>query len=108
MINDIDTIREHTQALNANTQAVSELIAQLKKPDIPPDKSVWDAERCAGYLGISKTRFLQTIAPLPGFPDSANFDTTTGRTHPKWIEQRVIDWALAHWDRQEARRRTRK
>lgn len=93
---EIEALEKYTQALNALTEALSR-----KSVNVPHDKELWSAEMCAAYIGVSKEYFAQYVASKPGFPPSAKIG------HRKWIGQNVIYWALAHWDKQNIKRKSR-
>lgn len=74
---------------------------------VPLDKRPWSAEQCADYLGMTTKTFQNSIAPLPIFPRAIRTLTATGRGHPRWIAQEVIDWWLSHREETESKRRRR-
>lgn len=100
-------IIEHTKALQANTQAMQELIAKLDKPDTPLDNTLWGAAKCAGYFEVSVIHFKTRIAVVPNFPMSANLETINGKMNPKWKASEVVEWAMAHWDKKDIKRKAR-
>ena len=61
----------------------------------------WDIETCAKYLGMSKSRFSQTIAPSQSFPRS--FKLAGG--HPRWMSGEVIEWVKKQHEIQTKKRK---
>jgi len=101
---EIEAIKELTQALNANTEA----LASMKKVDVPADRELWDAQKCANYLGIDSARsFSEHTAPLPDFPGSVPIPSirSNSRLQRRWIAQEVQDWALSNRDKLAAKRK---
>lgn len=93
---EIEILEKHTRALTELAEAV-----KIQPLNLPLDKVLWSAETCATYIGVTKEYFAQYVASKPGFPPSAKIG------HRKWIGQQVIDWALAHWDKQNIRRKVK-
>ena len=89
-------------AINANTEAMQELLQKLNRPSLSHENQLWDIKTCAEYFGVSREYFAQYVASKPGFPESAKIG------HRKWIGQEVIDWALSHWEKQRNRRTQKK
>ena len=83
-------------------------IAQRIKPSTPLDKTPWDASECAAYLRVEVKTFQQAYAPLPSFPRPIKPSTATGKGHPKWNAQKVVDWFFAHEEETDRRRKPRK
>lgn len=69
-------------------------IAQKITPSTPLNKTPWDADECAAYHRVSNKTFIQSYASNPGYPRPIRVSTTTGRGHPRWLAQEVIDWTL--------------
>lgn len=90
-----------------NLDQLASAIAQRIKPATPFDKTPWDADECAAYLRVGNKTFIQSYAPLPSFPRPIKADTVTGRSHPRWNAQKVMDWFFAHEEEAARRRKPR-
>lgn len=101
---ELEVIEKHTQALIAHAKA----IASSNRPNTPLDKTPWDSEECASYLRVELQTFRNQYAPSPSFPRPIKANTATGRGHPRWNAQEVIDWFFAHGEEVARRRRPRK
>ena len=103
---DKDDIKEvNMTQITIDLEQLGEIIAKRIPPAVPLDKRPWGAEKCASYLDdMSVSYFLQNIAARPDFPKS----TKIAGGHRKWKAGEVIDWTMAHWDRQENRRKPKK
>lgn len=67
--------------------------------DVPFDRQVWSAEKCAEFLEISKTHFLNAIRYADGFPAPLPIPPyrVGGRERymdPRWSAAAVAAWAL--------------
>lgn len=67
--------------------------------DIPFDRQVWSAEKCAEYLEISKTHFLNCIRYAEGFPEPLpippyKIGGKERHMDPRWNAAAVAAWAL--------------
>lgn len=65
---------------------------------VPFDRQVWSAEKCAAFLEISKTHFLQAIRYAQGFPEPLPIPpyTVAGKQRnmdPRWSAAAVAAWA---------------
>lgn len=101
---ELEAIEKHTQALNAFTRAIE----SNNKPVTPLDKTYWLAEKCAGYLDIDVQTFRNQYASSPLFPCPIRLKTASGKSHPRWNAQKVIDWVDAHAEEVARRRKPRK
>ena len=54
---------------------------------IPVSVALWDSELAAQYLRVSRSHFLQRIAPQPDFPRPSR-----KLGHPRWKASEVIAW----------------
>lgn len=101
---ELEILEKHTQALIEHARAIK----SQSKPNTPLDRTPWDAEECAGFLRVELTTFRNVYAPCPSFPRAIKADTISGRGHPRWNAQEVIDWFFAHGEETAKRRRSRK
>ena len=67
--------------------------------NVPVELQIWSADRCAEYLEISKTHFLNCIRYAQGFPAQLPIPTYTAggkerQMDPRWSAAAVIAWAL--------------
>lgn len=66
--------------------------------DVPFDRQVWSGEKCAEFLEISKTHFLQAVRYAEGFPAPLPIPPyiAAGRQRhmdPRWSAAAVAAWA---------------
>ncbi|MCB1936732.1 MAG: hypothetical protein KDF59_12390 [Nitrosomonas sp.] len=79
---------------------LTQLAAAIANAMVPLDKRLWDTKQCAAYLNKSQPAFLQRYAPLPSFPKCVRLPhMEKGKSHPQWIAQEVIDWAMKHQEK---------
>lgn len=76
--------------------------------DVPFDRQVWSAEKCAAYLEISKTHFLNCVRYAEGFPAPLPIPPyqLAGKARhmdPRWSAAAVASWALGE-STQESRK----
>lgn len=57
--------------------------------EVPFDRVIWNAEKCAAYLDQEKSTFLKNTQFLPGFPPRLLIPG-----QPRWSAKEVSDWAL--------------
>lgn len=57
---------------------------------VPFEFVVWNAQQCADYLGISKSRFLRYSRYNQGFPQ----EVTREKERPRWRAADVVAWRL--------------
>lgn len=77
---------------------------------VPFDRQVWSADRCADYLEISKTHFLNCIRYATGFPAPLPIPPYMAggkerQMDPRWSAAAVAAWALGevpHESRKQA------
>jgi predicted DNA-binding transcriptional regulator AlpA len=81
-----------------NTEEITKIVLHTH-PLVDVRDQPWSIETCAQYLGISKSRFQQVIAPLPSFPKS--FKLAGG--HRRWMAGDVIDWVRTEYKKQTSR-----
>lgn len=67
--------------------------------DVPFDRQVWSAEKCAAYLEVSKEHFLNCIQHAEGFPKPLPLPAYTHagkirRMDARWSAAAVSGWAL--------------
>lgn len=65
---------------------------------IPWTELAFSADECAGLFGLSKDRFLRTIACTTGFPERVNLKPAA------WKVGEVIDWRDANRFRNRKKR----
>lgn len=78
--------------------------------EIPFDRQVWSAEKCAGFLEVSKTHFLNCIRYADGFPAPLaippyRLGGKERHMDPRWSAASVAAWALGE-PTQELRKAT--
>lgn len=59
---------------------------------VPFEYVIWDAQECADYLGISKSRFLRYRRYNEGFPKMV----TKEDERPRWRAADVVAWRLGY------------
>lgn len=70
---------------------------------IPVDIALWDSADCAAFMRISKTHFMQYVAPQPGFPHAIRIPKSDGKTgQPRWKAKEVIEWADGYQEKRAA------
>lgn len=67
--------------------------------EVPFDQQVWSAARCAEYLEVSKSHFLNCIRYAEGFPAPLPIPPymvkdREVRMDPRWRATEVAAWAL--------------
>ena len=68
--------------------------AIASRPVLPLNVQLWDADRVADYLNMTRRQFLQRIAPLPSFPKAIRIRAADEKTmNPRWKAREVIRWA---------------
>lgn len=65
---------------------------------VPFDRQVWSADKCALFLEISKTHFLNAVRYADGFPKPLEIPpyTVAGKQRhmdPRWSAAAVAAWA---------------
>lgn len=71
------------------------LIQTLSKPKVADNKTLWGADECAAYLGLSKKKFMGDVACKRTFPQARNVGGSENRTNWRWVASDVMSWALA-------------
>lgn len=61
----------------------------MTAPSVPVELQVWDAGRCAEYLGQARATFLKRTQFTPGFPERCPIPG-----HPRWRAREIIAYAL--------------
>lgn len=67
--------------------------------DVPFDRQVWSAEKCAAHLDISKEHFLNCIQHADGFPKPLPIPPYSHagkirKMEARWSAAAVASWAL--------------
>ncbi|KZN14597.1 hypothetical protein OA79_04810 [Marinomonas sp. TW1] len=64
-------------------------------PKVADNKTLWDSNECAAYLGLSKKKFMGDVACKRTFPKARNVGGSENRTNWRWVASDVMSWALA-------------
>lgn len=73
-------------------QALTDAITRIGTNKFPLTIDLWDAEKIAAYLNISKSRFSNYYATLPGFPAPGRLPSDKGAGRPLWRATDVVKW----------------
>ena len=76
----------------SDIQALTDAIAKIGTSNFPLAIDLWDAEKIAAYLNISKSRFSNYYATLPNFPAPGRLPSDKGAGRPVWRAKDVIEW----------------
>lgn len=79
---------------------IDALIAVLKRPAIPAERILWDAEQAAAYLGVTARHFAERIACKPDFPKAIRLAEIKGGL--RWKAEEVMDWAESRREKRAA------
>lgn len=76
--------------------------------NVPFDRQVWSAERCAEFLEVSKTHFLNCIRYADGFPPPLpippyRIGGKERHMDPRWSAASIAAWAHGEFP-QESRK----
>lgn len=59
----------------------------------PPEKIIWDAKRCAEYLGVTEKHFVDKLSKCYGFPTAIQLPSSTGtRGQKRWHAKDITEW----------------
>lgn len=105
MSDPIDLAAEDQAALLATLQ---DLLAQLKRPQIPPDDELWTADDIAGYLKLAADTTERRVVTRPDFPAAIQPCPTGKRAAKRWFAVDVRTWARQNVSKLPAPRSRRK
>ena len=64
---------------------------------------LWDADRIAKFLNVSKRYLLESVAIVAGVPQAIRFPVAGGRrSHPRWKAIEVVRYIEKHQERRAA------
>lgn len=87
-----------TQDLTQFAEQLADAIA--RRPVIPPDRQLWDAEAVAVYLCTNRRAIMERYAPLPTFPRAIRIPAADGKiSRPRWKAIEVMAWAERHQEK---------
>lgn len=69
---------------------------QLQSLKVEQDDALWCGKKCADYLGISKSTFMQRTSKQPKFPISVSVPSTNGGGHLRWYAGEVKAYCRQH------------
>ena len=83
---------------------IAELIDVLKRPAVPLEIALWSVADVAAYLAMSDAQVRERYACRPDFPRPIRLPVygSSGRGHPRWKAQEIIEWAEAHQEKRRA------
>lgn len=71
---------------------IDALVAQLSKPQIGIENTLWDGEEIADWLHLSASTVKQRVVCQPGFPKPVQ-PGGSKNSQPRWFASEVITWA---------------
>jgi len=88
--------KDETQTIMVQPELVSvltELVAQLKKPQISADDELWSNSNIADYLQLSLDSVERHVITRPDFPKALQPCPTGKRAAKRWFAGDIIRWA---------------
>jgi hypothetical protein len=76
----------------SDIEAITDAITKIGTSEFPVNIDLWDAEKVAAYLKISKSRLSNYYAIQPGFPAPGRLPSQKGVGRPLWRAIDVIQW----------------
>lgn len=73
--------------------ALQDLVAQLKRPQVPAEDQLWTAEDIADYLKLASDTTERRVVTRPDFPVPLQPCPTGKRAAKRWFAAEVINWA---------------
>lgn len=73
--------------------ALQDLVAQLKRPQVPAEDQLWTAEDIADYLKLSTDSTERRVVTRPDFPAPLQPCDTGPRAAKRWFAVDVRAWA---------------
>lgn len=73
--------------------ALQELVAQLKRPQVPPEDQLWTTEDIADYLSLATDTVERRVVTRPDFPAPLQPCDTGPRAAKRWFAVDVRAWA---------------
>jgi hypothetical protein len=78
--------------MDINVEVLAKEIAGYISPRFPQSIELWDAKLVGDYLGVIAEYVLGRYAPRGDFPKSYRLPAKSGRGHPRWKAEEIIDW----------------
>lgn len=78
---------------NSDIERLAEAIAEkLKSSEV---ENLWDAEKCATFLGVTQKHFTDVISKSFGFPPPVRLPSLSGRRGTcRWVGAEIQKWAI--------------
>lgn len=73
--------------------ALQDLVAQLKRPQVPAEDQLWTAEDIADYLKLATDTTERRVVTRPDFPAPLQPCDTGRRAAKRWFAVDVRSWA---------------
>lgn len=73
--------------------ALQDLVAQLKRPQVPIEDQLWTAEDVADYLKLATDTTERRVVTRPDFPVPLQPCPTGKRAAKRWFATEVVAWA---------------
>lgn len=84
-----------SKAESALIERLDMLIQTLQMPKIPKNKELWNSAQASNYLGLSKNKFMYSVACKRTFPKPRNVGDSINSTNYRWLAGEVMSWAEA-------------
>jgi len=94
-MSDTATTEQSNKTELALIERLDMLIQTLQRPLIPKNKELWNSAEAAIYLGLSKNKFMYSVACKRTFPRPRNVGDSVNRTNYRWLAVEVMSWAEA-------------
>ena len=73
--------------------ALQDLVAQLKRPQVPAEDQLWSSEEIADYLRLATDTTERRVVTRPDFPPPLQPCDTGPRAAKRWFAIDVRAWA---------------
>ncbi|WP_395503077.1 hypothetical protein [Ectopseudomonas mendocina] len=88
-----DPINQLPEDQSSLLAALQDLVAQLKRPQVPAEDQLWTAEDIADYLKLATDTTERRVVTRPDFPAPLQPCETGRRAAKRWFAIDVRAWA---------------